>query len=163
MITAKLLLAIILGSSLATAQTKISGRAQCPEPPSEQHVIAVGDRPGHAYVLAKEACTWTSPLEIAGLKSKDHNGVNVSEIDGSKAAQQASGMGTMENGDRYYFRLRGTATVREQKLETNEGTWKFTGGTGKLKGIRGKGTYKCAPDRNNVNCDVEGEYSLASQ
>ena len=35
-----------------------------------------------------------------------------------------------------------------------------TFGTGKLKGTKGKGTYKCQPSGDNVDCDVEGEYTL---
>ena len=53
--------------------------------------------------------------------------------------------------------------MKEQKLESGEGTWTFAGGTGKLKGIKGKGTYKCKPSGDNVDCDVEGEYRLPAK
>jgi hypothetical protein len=35
------------------------------------------------------------------------------------------------------------------------------GGTGKLKGIKGKGTYNCGASGDGVSCDIEGEYQLA--
>ena len=46
-------------------------------------------------------------------------------------------------------------------IKSADGTWSFTGGTGKLKGIKGKGTYKGtgAPD-GTVTYEVEGEYEL---
>jgi hypothetical protein len=46
-------------------------------------------------------------------------------------------------------------------LESAEGKWSFGGGTGKLKGLKGKGTYKGkgAPD-GTLTVEVEGEYEL---
>jgi hypothetical protein len=69
----------------------------------------------------------------------------------------------MDNGDKYYVRTQAIAPMKDQKLESEAGTWNFTGGTGKLKGLKGKGTYKCTPEGDNVNCDVQGEYSLPSK
>jgi hypothetical protein len=50
--------------------------------------------------------------------------------------------------------------MKDQKYESGEGTWSFAGGTGKLKG---KGTYRCEPASDNVDCDVEGEYTLPAK
>jgi hypothetical protein len=33
----------------------------------------------------------------------------------------------------------------------------MSGGTGKLKGLKGKGTYSCS----SSGCDIAGEYQLA--
>jgi len=47
------------------------------------------------------------------------------------------------------------------KPSTTEGTWSYTGGTGKLKGIRGKGTYKGKTDSSgNMVAEIEGDYEL---
>jgi hypothetical protein len=159
----KLLFAIALAASVAAGQTKLSGAAQCPGNPTESHNIELGDRPGHAFGIAKGTCTWTKPAEIAGLKTKDYTGVSLLEIDGNKFRYHASAMGSMDNGDKYFARLQGTTTMKDQKIWNDEGTWIFTGGTGKLKGLKGKGTYKCTPEGDNGNCDMEGEYSLPSQ
>jgi len=45
--------------------------------------------------------------------------------------------------------------------QSGKGTWGFTGGSGKLKGIKGKGPYTCAPSGDGSSCNVEGEYQLA--
>ena len=42
-----------------------------------------------------------------------------------------------------------------------EGTWTFTGGTGKMKGIKGHGTYKVTPAADgSASVTVEGEYTM---
>jgi hypothetical protein len=163
MTTCKLLFAIVLAASMAAAQTKVSGTAQCPGKPGESHSIDVGDHPGHAYTIVKGGCTWTKPFEIGGTRSKDDAAAEFSETDGNRARDHSSRVDTMENGDKYYIRTQGTHTMKDQKYESGEGTWSFAGGTGKLKGIKGKGAYKCKPSGDNVDCDVEGEYTLASK
>jgi hypothetical protein len=125
--------------------------------------IEIGDHRGHAYVISKGPCTWTKPLKIAGLQTKDHTGVGFSEINGNKAREHSSAVGGMDNADKYYVRTQGTAAMKDGKFESSEGTWSFTGGTGKLKGLKGEGTYKCTNQGENNNCDVEGEYTLPSK
>lgn len=161
--TIKLLCTIALAASIAAAQTKVSGTAQCPGKPGESHSIEVGDHPGHSYNVAKAECTWTTPLEIAGLKTTSDSAADFMEIDGSRAREHSFRVETTDGGDKYYVRTQGTDTMKEGKLAGGEGTWSFAGGTGKLKGVKGKGTYKCQPAGDNVDCDVEGEYTLASK
>ena len=157
--TISLLFAIVLACSLAAAQTKVSGTGECPGKPDEIHSIEVGDHPGHIYQISKSTCTWTKPLEIGGLKSKDHTGVEFVEIDGNIIRERSSAIGAMDNGDKYYMRTQATSRTNEP----TEGTWNFTGGTGKLKGLKGKGTYKCTPEGDNAKCDGEGECTLPSR
>jgi len=163
MTTCKLLFAIALAASLAAAQNKVSGTAQCPGKPGESHAIEVGDHPGHAYTIAKGECTWSKPLEIAEQKTTGDSAADFMEVDGNRAREHSSRVDTTDHGDKLYIRTQGTDTMKEQKLESGEGTWTFAGGTGKLKGIKGKGTYKCKPSGDNVDCDVEGEYRLPAK
>ena len=60
-----------------------------------------------------------------------------------------------------HVRTQGSETMKSEMNESAEGTWSFTGGTGKLKGIKGKGAYKGkgAPD-GSATYEVEGEYEL---
>ena len=44
---------------------------------------------------------------------------------------------------------------------TGSGTWSYTGGTGKLKGLTGKGTYKSTGNAEAAEDQVEWEYSIA--
>ncbi len=67
----------------------------------------------------------------------------------------------MANGDKMYVRIQGSATLKDGTVESANGAWSFTGGTGKLKGVKGKGTYKGkdVPD-GSATYEVEGEYEL---
>jgi hypothetical protein len=67
----------------------------------------------------------------------------------------------MANGDSMYVRTQSSATMKDGAVESAEGTWSFSGGTGRLKGVKGKGSFKGkgATD-GSVTYDVEGEYEL---
>ena len=68
---------------------------------------------------------------------------------------------TWANGDRSYVHTQGSAILKDGTIESAEGTWSFTGGTGKLRGLKGKGIYKGkgALDGSVTN-EVDGEYEL---
>jgi hypothetical protein len=118
------------------AQTKISGTVQCSKP-DEQHALEVGDRPNHSLMIAKGKC-----LEIAGTQAKEDVGTGFDEIAGNRSHGHGYVINTWANGDKSYVHTQGSATLKDGAIESAEGTWNFTGGTGKLKGIKGKGTYK---------------------
>src|ERR1039457_1657335 len=52
----------------ALAQNKISGTGTCGKADA-QHVVEAGDRAGHVLVVTQVSCTWTTSMEMAGLKS----------------------------------------------------------------------------------------------
>jgi hypothetical protein len=144
----------------ALAQTKISGTGNCGKADAS-HVVEVGDRAGHVLVLMKDSCTWTTPMEMAGLKSKTYTGAITSDVSSEKSQDRGYVVMTMDNGDKAYIRFQGTGTSKEGGVHSGEGTWTYTGGTGKLKGLKGKGTYKSTGASADATEDqVEGEYSL---
>jgi hypothetical protein len=53
-------------------------------------------------------------------------------------------------------------TMGKDGPESGEGTWSFTGGTGKLRGLTGKGTYKSKTTAGVGEDTVEGEYSIVA-
>jgi hypothetical protein len=150
-------------AAAAAAQTKVSGTGKCGQP-EKQESIEVGDRPGHMLLIVKQACTWTEEFEMAGVKGKSYVGSIVSDISGQKAMDRGYVVVTMENGDKAFVRInQGTSTMsKDGKPVSGEGTWSYTGGTGKFKGITGKGTYKSKPVEDGVEDVIEGEYSLPS-
>jgi hypothetical protein len=153
------LLVAFAGSALA--QTQISGTLKCGDKPGTEYTVEIGDHPNHVLMLSKGTCTWTAPLEIAGLKSTAYSFANVAEIDGPKAQERGYGVTTMDNGDKAYGHYQDTGTVTEGgKTITFEGTWSFTGGSGKLKGLKGKGTYKGSFADGKTTDQIEGEYTL---
>ncbi len=154
------LLAIALATA-AAAQTKISGTIQCSKP-DPAYSIDAGDRPNHALSVSKVQCTWTKPMEMAGSQAKDGVSVQSDERSGDKSNGRGVHWGTMASGDKYYVRYQGTGMWKEGALQSTQGTWSYTGGTGKLKGIKGKGTYKCSKPNadGSLSYEIEGEYQV---
>jgi hypothetical protein len=149
---------LTITATMATAQTKISGDGKCGKP-DQQQSMDVGDRAGHALALVKFSCTWTTPLEMAGLKSKDYTGTVSSDESGEKGQNRGYVVITMDNGDKAFIRFTGSGTTAKDGASTGEGTWSYTGGTGKLKGLTGKGTYKSTGNADGAQDHVEGEYT----
>jgi hypothetical protein len=151
----------LAAAATATAQTRTSGSLQCSKA-DPVHVVDVGDRPGHAFVISKTACTWSKPMDIGGTATKDGVSVGTEEINGGKSSGGGAHWSTMASGDKIFVRFQGKSTYdKEGKMQTSRGTWSYTGGTGKLKGIKGKGTYdgKGNPD-GTANYEIEGDYTL---
>jgi hypothetical protein len=153
------LLIVLALAMIASAQTKVTSAAQCAKP-DQQQAIAVGDRPDHFFTISQFKCTWTKFVEIAGLQSNEFVNTVFTEVSGNRSHGQAYTVVTMTNGDKYYARSQGSATLKDGAFET-EGKWSYAGGTGKLKGLKGQGTYKGkgAPDGTSTY-EMEGEYEL---
>jgi len=152
------LLTAFAGSALA--QTQVSGTRKCGKPDASQS-IEVGDHPGHMLIIEKGSCTWSVPFEMAGLKSTTDTGADAVDVTGAKFQIHGYGVITMDNGDKAYVRFQGSGTMKGGAPDTGEGTWSYAGGTGKLKGLKGKGTWKnsTAPGSEDET-QVQGEYSL---
>jgi len=157
----KSLLAFLVLASFATiasAQTKISGTLSCGKA-DPVHSLATGDGEGSVMNLAKVQCAWSKPFEMAGVAVKDGYSVAASEVQAGKTKEHGIHVGTMANGDKYYVHFQGTGTVKEDHSGTVSGTWTFEGGTGKLKGLTGKGTYtSTATAAGPSTADVQGEF-----
>ncbi len=159
----KLLLAMLMVFALAlsaSAQTKITGKVHCAkEDPS--YSIDVGDKPGHALMALKRACNWTAPLEIAGSKTKDGTDVETAEMTGASVRANGYHTSTMDSGDKFTVSYKGSAKMNKDNSGTLDGKWSFVSGTGKLKGIKGGGTYKGTTGADgSSDVDVEGQYTI---
>jgi hypothetical protein len=154
------ILIVLALAGFSVAQTKISGTVNCSKPDQFQK-IDIGDKPGHAYAISQGKCTWTKPMDIAGIQTHDDVGTDFNELTNSGARGRGYVLGTMSNGDKFVVSTKGMDTYKDGKPQSTEGTWSFASGTGKIKGITGKGTYKGKPDSDgNMLIDVEGEYQL---
>ena len=161
--TGRHVLVFLAAASLATvvtAQTKLSGTQQCSRS-DPSTAIDVGDRPDHLMALAKTACTWTVPIEIAGVKAKDGISVASNEINGDQSVGSGYHVGVMANGDKYFVRFYGKSSSKGGAMQSTEGAWSFTGGTGKLRGLKGKGKFtgKGFADGTAV-MQIDGDYQL---
>lgn len=159
--TGVLLVAALAFAIPASAQTKLTGKVHCAKGDPD-HNIEVGDRPGHALALRKSACTWTDQ-QIAGLTAKTGIDVGTSEVSGNTIRDTGFHTATMDNGDKYTVRFTGVATIKDN-TGTIDGKWSFVSGTGKLKGVKGGGTYKGTSNADgSADVTVDGEYALPAK
>jgi len=155
-----MLLVLFALAAVASAQNKTSGTLQCSKP-EQQQAIEVGDLPNHSFTINQSKCTWTKPLEIAGVQSKEDVYTEFSEVTGDRARVQGYGVGTMTNGDKFYVRLGCSFALKEGAPESGECTGTFVGGSGKLKGLKGKATSKGKGTSDGTSTwEIESEYEL---
>ena len=156
-------LAFLAAGALATAagaQTKTSGTIQCGKP-DPSHTIELDDKPGHMMGIGKSKCTWSPGMEIAGSKTKDGYSISFDDMLGSKYSGHGIHVSTMDNGDKIFVKFQGGGTLKDGALQTDAGKWSYAGGTGKLKGIKGKGTYKGKGNADgSMTYEIEGDYQL---
>jgi hypothetical protein len=146
----------LLSAGIAGAQTKVSGTALFTKA-DPQTIVPSGDGAGHALGVGQRKCTWTTAMEVGGEKSKEGMSTATMDITGNTARTHGYHVTTTDAGDKYFVSFQGTGTLQDGVETAEKGTWSFTGGTGKLKGITGKGTYNCTPSGDGVSCDIEGQ------
>jgi hypothetical protein len=152
-------LAFMLASAVG-AQTKFSGTVTCAKP-DPSYTVEVGDMPGHAYGLDKSSCTWGADTLINGMKITADTGTGTSESTATRTTSSGSRMATMENGDKFFASVHDSSPIKDGKPTDISGTFTINGGTGKLKGIKGKGTYKVTPNADGTaSVAVTGEYTM---
>jgi hypothetical protein len=119
---------------------KVEGKLRC-EKPDPVHSIDVPDRPGHALIIAERRCTWMEPMEFQGGKTKDSE--TVSFIEKMEGTLHVHGFetSTLDNGEKLTWQSMGQV-LAEKGPATAKGRWSLMRGTGKLKGIKGGGTYE---------------------
>lgn len=149
-----------LGSGVAFAD-KFAGTCECAKS-DPQHMLPAGDRPDHSLGVESSKCSWSKPADIGGAKTKDGVATHVIEVIGDKIRFHGVHEVTMDSGDKVALPYQGRGVSKNKNETQSQGTFTFAEGTGKLKGITGKGTFNCksaGPDAG-VSCQVEGEYAL---
>ena len=156
---ASLLLLVMLAlAASAAAQNKISSAAQCGKSDKE-YSIDVGDRAGHTFAISQGKCAFTKG-EVEGIQIKEGKYTGFVETSGDAARGRYTGVVTMGNGDMVYERGEFTQILKGGAVQTEEGKWTWSSGTGKFKGFTAKGTYKlkASPDGTSA-VEGEGEYT----
>jgi len=143
----------------AQAQMKLAGKMTCPKP-DPNYAAPVGDRPAHTMSLAAQKCTW-SQGELGGNRLKDEADTFTSDVTGNLSHDRGYGVGSLASGDKYFVRFKGTTTLKGEAPVGAQCTWKFTGGTGKLKGLTGKGTCTGTFSTDGTSSwDIQGDYTI---
>lgn len=144
-------------AAIAGAQTKISARLSCAKPNVNE---TAGDA-GQMIMFNKANCNWSAPYVIDGSKPKRTVDAGIGDVSGSTARVHGYSTTVMDNGDSTIARYEGTMQMKKDGSGTDKGTWRYVRGTGKLKGIKGSGTFKgeSAADGSGW-VDVTGNYSV---
>lgn len=161
--TRVVLLAITLVLTLTEAvfgQAKVSGELKCSKV-EPQYTLPVPDRSGHTFNIGKITCTAVKPFVIEGLTAVSEDVTIFREETGTRFRAQGRNVGSMSNGDKYFVSTQVSGAWAAGGNFTSLVKWTYSGGTGTLKGLTGKGTSKCsgAADGGSV-CVVDGEYQI---
>jgi hypothetical protein len=143
----------------AIAQTKFTATQVCAKPDPQQY-IAVGDRPDHSLGVLQYHCHWTKPLQLGTDTSTEGLSTASVETSGSISHSRGLHVSTMQSGDKVFVSYRSTDTSKAGAAPVSRGTWAFTGGTGNLAGIKGKGSFTCTPVDEQSLCEIQGAYDL---
>ena len=148
----------LLPNVSAQGQTKLAGKQTCAKP-DPSYSAPVGDRAHHYMSLLAQRCTW-SQGDIGGDQLKDEADTFTSDVSGNLSHDRGYGVGSLANGDKYFVRFDGTTTLKDGTPVRAQCTWTFTGGTGKLKGLTGKGTCTGTFSADGTSSwDMQGEYA----
>jgi hypothetical protein len=161
---------ILLSGSVCSAQTRITGAFQCarPDPHYAMPVTAAAATPpdaaaksGHVLVLQQSTCSWTKPPRIGGAMPSDGRNSSTSDVDGSRSHDLGYIEINMDNGAAFTMRYTGMAVLADGVAQKMTGTWTLLAGTGKLKGITGRGTYNGAANADGSTAvQIVGEYQI---
>ena len=150
---------VFSSSTLAMEQTHIGGTAEC-SAPEQVHVMRLSDHANHFFVMSQGKCHWTKPFSISGAETQDDEATVSKEVRGNHARVRGYVTETTVGGDKFSYRILGEQVIDHGKTVSEDGRWAIVSGTGKLKGIHGKGTYTGKLQGNSMVFDLEGEYQV---
>jgi len=143
------------------AQTKNTFTGKCGKPDVVQ-TIPAGDKDGHAFMLQQGKCATTTG-EIGGVKSKEGVFAEHNEASGPHVKGWGMYVETFENGDKAYYSYQTTGTTKDGAFASGGNKYQITGGTGKLKGIKGSGSCKLTGNSDGgLDYECTGEYTIAA-
>jgi hypothetical protein len=140
----------VLAIAVTPAQTKMSTSGKCGKPDTAQSVTAA-DKDGHVFMIASGKCETAG--KVAGATSKEAAFAEHSEVTGDHMRTWGVFAETFDSGDKIFYDYESNATVKDGKLESGADKWRITGGTGKMKGMKGSGTCKLAPGTHEGGLD----------
>jgi hypothetical protein len=146
--------------AMASAQTKTSSSGKCAKPDVQQNIPA-GDHPGHVFTLAQGKCV--SKGEVGGEASKEGAFSEHGEAMGNRVKAWGVFVETYDSGDKIFYNYQTTGTTKDDVFQAGTDKYQISGGTGKMKGIKGSGTCKLTGAADgSLDYSCEGEYTVAA-
>jgi len=145
----------------AQQRGEISASSVCGKAEVHQTVV-IDDGRQHSISLDQRPCLWGKPIAIAGSSGTAYMSYGVDDVQNNRSRDQGYAVGALTTGDKYFLHYDGTATLNDGVPVHLEGTWKFTGGTGRLQRLSGRGTYHAQPNQaGEMLFKIEGEYQIS--
>jgi hypothetical protein len=136
---------------------------------TQQHVIDVGDVPGHQIRIYEIQRSWPkSPPAFDDVRVKEERLCAISDYIDINGPSWGYSHYVLENGDEIFARFDGTGQTIANSDGSNKHTFisvvTFTDGAGKFRGIRGTARYTAVfdPSAGLNEGQVEGEYWIAN-
>ena len=146
-------------AAAAPAQVKHSFSGKCGKPEGVQSVPA-GDKDGHAFMIQQGKCETTAG-EVGGAKSKAGAFSEHGEATGTSSKAWGVYVETYDSGDKIFYTYQTTATLKDGVIVSGGNKYQITGGTGKVKGIKGAGACKLTgTSGGGLDFSCTGEYTL---
>lgn len=159
-IGAFVLITLLMTALLAQTQKTFSSRSNCGISLVHQTVV-IDDDGHHSISLDQRECKFEIPSELNGSQIVKYISSGVDDVQFDKSHDQGYAVGDTANGDRYFLRYEGTATLKDGVPLHLAGKWRFTGGTGKLRGLTGEGNYSARPtESGGMEFKLEGKYHV---
>jgi len=142
-----------------SAQTKNTISGSCGKADVEQSVPA-GDQPDHVFMVAQGKCTTKG--KIGGETSKEGAFSEHRDVTASRMKAWGIYQETYDSGDKIIYAYELSVGMKDGAMQSGKGTYQATGGTGKMKGIKAKGTCTYTPGADNgTDYSCTGVYTLA--
>jgi len=152
---------VAVALAAASAQTKFAFSGKCGKADNVQSIPA-GDKEGHTFMIQQGKCT-TDKGEIGGAKSKDGAYSEHDDAMGNRVKGWGVYVENYDSGDKIFYDYQGTVMTKDGAVVSGNNTWRMTGGTGKMKGIKGSGSCKFTPgEGGGQNYDCTGTYTQAA-
>ena len=143
----------------SSAQTKNTISGTCTKADVEQSVPA-GDTPDHVFMVAQGKCA--AKGKTGGETAKEGAYSEHRDVTANRMKAWGVFVETYDSGDKIIYDYQISMPVKDGKMQTGKGTYSATEGTGKLKGIRAKGTCTYTPGADDgVNYSCTGDYTIA--
>ena len=150
----------VFAVAMTPAQTKFTSSGKCGKPDVEQNVPA-GDHEGHVFSIASGKCVTKG--EVGGVASKEGAFAEHREITGNHFRGGGVYVETFASGDKIFYNYQPTGTLKDGAFQAGENKYQITGGTGKMKGIKGSGACKTTgTEGGGLDYACTGEYTLAA-
>lgn len=152
-------LVVVMAVATGSAQTKMTMSGKC-EKSQVQQSISIPDQPGHMLTLAQGPCTATG--DIGGVAGKSGIYSEHADIKSGDLRSWGVFVETLSSGDKVFYDYQVTGTAKNGTLQSATNKYQISGGTGKMKSIKGSGTCKltgAADASSEYTCT--GEYTLA--